>query len=69
MPMTNLPPCQGDSLGYHAGPQHATSSHPRLPGHRDEEEKEGKHCRYGSSHGAEGAKGLVMHSLGMPCVG
>lgn len=53
MPVTNLPPHQGDCLQHHAGPQHATSSHPRLPGHGEHEEEEGKHCRYGSSHGGE----------------
>lgn len=70
MPMTNLPPCQGDFLQHGAGPQHATSSHPGLPGHTDdEEEEEGKHCRHGSSCGGEGAKGLAMHSLGVSQVG
>lgn len=70
MPMTNLPPCQGDFLRHRAGPQSAISSHPRLPGHREEEEEEeGKHCRHGSSCGGEGAKGPAMHSLGVPQVG
>lgn len=39
MPMTNPPSCQGN-LQHHAGPPHATSSHPRFLGHRDEEEEE-----------------------------
>lgn len=71
MPVTNLPPCQGDFLRRRAGPQRATSSHPGPPGHRDEEEEkeEGKHCRHGSSCGGEGAKGLAMRSLGVPQVG
>lgn len=64
MPVTNLPPFQGDFLHHHAGPQRATSSHPGLPGHRGKEEE--KHCRHGSSHGGEGVKGLAMRSLGVP---
>lgn len=69
MPMTNPSSCQGN-LQHHAGPQHATSSHPEFPSHRDEEEEGGgKDCRHGNNCRGEGVKGLVMHSLGGPQVG